>query len=227
MSRVILDPPTIVYPESDGEPFADNTLQFEYIATIQGNLDSMFRDDPNIFVAGPLLWYPVEGHPETRIAPDVLVAFGRPKGHRGSYRQWEEGSAAPQVVFETLSSRNSPIELTDKFDFYQHYGVEEYYLFDPDRGELRGYLRQGERLCGIAVMQGHVSSRLGVRFELVNGKLRLYDTKGRRFRTYVELVEECDHLRQQNKQDKQLTEQLRRADRLAALLREHGIEPPA
>src|SRR5439155_27276496 len=143
-------------------------------------------------VAGPLLWNPVEGHPEIRIAPDVLVAFGPRKGNRGSYRQWEEGGVAPQVVFETLSSRNSPIELTDKFDFYQHYGVEEYYLYDPDRGELRGYLRQGERLRGIPVMQGHVSPRLGVRFELVDGKLHLYDPESRRFLTYVETVREIE-----------------------------------
>jgi hypothetical protein len=36
-----------------------------------------------------LLWYPVRGQPRLRMAPDVLVALGRPKGYRGSYRQWE------------------------------------------------------------------------------------------------------------------------------------------
>lgn len=50
-----------------------------------------------------LLWYPVESHPEIRTAPDVLVVFGRPKGHRGSYKQWEEDNIPPQVVFEILS----------------------------------------------------------------------------------------------------------------------------
>ena len=33
-------------------------------ATIQGGLDALFRDNPQVFVAGDLLWYPVEGHPE-------------------------------------------------------------------------------------------------------------------------------------------------------------------
>ena len=74
----------------------------------QGGLDALFRDDPDVFVAGDLLWYPVEGDPKTRIAPDAMVVFGRPKGYRGSYKQWDEGGIAPQVVFEVLSPGNRP-----------------------------------------------------------------------------------------------------------------------
>lgn len=66
---------------------ADNTRQFRWIMTIQGGLDALFRDDANVFVAGDLLWYPAEGLPAVRIAPDVMVVFGRPKGDRGSYKQ--------------------------------------------------------------------------------------------------------------------------------------------
>ena len=91
--------PKIDYPDSDGQPMADNTLQFQWIVTLQGGLDAMFRDDPNVFVAGDLLWYPVEGNNKLRVAPDALVAFGRPKGYRGSYMQWEEdGIGAPSGV---------------------------------------------------------------------------------------------------------------------------------
>jgi len=86
----------ITYPESDGKPMADNTKQFRYITTIEGNLEVQFANDPDVFVAGDLLWYPVEGNPFTRIAPDVLVVFGRPKGDRGSYLQWEEDDIAPR-----------------------------------------------------------------------------------------------------------------------------------
>src|SRR5580693_7330260 len=96
----------IVYPERDGNPMADNTTQFKWIQTIFGGIAGMFKDVPDVFVAGDLLWYPVEGDNQTRQAPDVMVAFGRPKGHRGSYRQWEEGGVAPQVAFEVLSPGN-------------------------------------------------------------------------------------------------------------------------
>lgn len=47
---------SIIYPESDGKPMADNTKQFEWIVLIKKNLDLLFQDDPNVFVAGDLLW---------------------------------------------------------------------------------------------------------------------------------------------------------------------------
>src|SRR5262252_8794276 len=75
------------YPESDGQPMAENTKQFEWIVTIKENLDALLT---NAFVAGDLFWYPLEGNNRIRQAPVVLVVFGRPKGHRGSYRQWGE-----------------------------------------------------------------------------------------------------------------------------------------
>ena len=53
---------------------AENTLQFRWIVTIKEGLDRVFRDRPDVFVAGDLFWYPVEGHPEICLAPDVLVA---------------------------------------------------------------------------------------------------------------------------------------------------------
>jgi len=203
----------ITYPQSDGQPMADNTKQFRWLVTIQGGLDALFRADSQVFVAGDLLWYPVEGHPEMCMAPDVLVAFGRPKGDRGFYLQWEEGGIAPQVVFEIiLSPGNTIAMMTRKFRFYERHGVEEYYLYDPDTGELSGWQRQGDTLEEIEPMEGWISPRLGVRFELEQGVFQLYRPDGERFATYVELME-------QREQEHQ------RAERLAARLRTLGIDP--
>ncbi len=118
--------PAIIYPDSDGQPMADNTKQFRCITTIQGGLDALFKDNADIFVAGDLLWYPVEGDNKTRLAPDVMVVFGRPKGDRGSYQQWQEDNIPPQVVFEVLSPGNRLSEMVRKLRFYERYGVEEY-----------------------------------------------------------------------------------------------------
>lgn len=120
-----VDVAQVRYPESDGQPMADTTRQFRWIVTIQGGLDALFRAQPQVFVAGDLLWYPVEGHPEICLAPDVLVAFGRPKGDRGAYLQWEEEDIAPQVVFEILSPSDTVLSMIRKFRFYERYGVEE------------------------------------------------------------------------------------------------------
>ena len=180
---------SIIYPDSDGKPMADNTKQFHWIVNIEGGLEVLFKDDPDVFVAGDLLWYPVENNNTIRAAPDALVAFGRPKGHRGSYKQWEEGGIAPQVVFEVLSPGNTAQEMLKKLAFYERYGVEEYYLYDPDRGQLSGWIRSDLGLQPIPQMQGWTSPRLQVRFELDDLDLCLYGPDGKRFASYLELDE--------------------------------------
>ena len=216
----------ITYPESDGQPLADNTLQWEWIATIKGGLDVVFMDDPNVFIAGDLLWYPEEGNNVLRVAPDVLVAFGRPKGHRRSYLQWLENHVAPQVVFEILSHSNRGPELLRKFRFYEHYGVEEYYIHDPDEAVVSGWIRRDGALVEIPQMQGWKSPRLGVRFEMDSGELRLYGPDGKPFATYVEMYQQVGGERQRAEQERQRAEQERqRADRLAAQLAALGAKP--
>ena len=165
---------TIIYPDSDGKPIADNTKQFRWISIISNNLDSLFTNDEMVFVAGDLLWYRVEGSPKIRQAPDVMVAFGRPKGDRGSYKQWEENNIAPQVVFEILSPGNTKKEMSKKLLFYDCYGVEEYYIYDPDKNELSVFLPLEKNLEIIGSMDNWVSPRLGIRFDMFGEELQLY-----------------------------------------------------
>jgi Uma2 family endonuclease len=240
-------PADIEYPDCDGEPMSDNTLQFQWIVTIEGNLEALFVNDPNVFVAGDLLWYPVQGDNTTRTAPDALVVFGRPKGRRGSYRQWEENGIPPQVVFEVDSPGTRAGEMERKLQFYEDHGVEEYYRYDPDRGRLSGWLRQGERLQPLVDMNSWISPRLGIRFEMRAGELQLYYPDGRRFATFAELAQQEQQERQAREAAQAQVEQERRAketaqvqveqertareaaqgraERLAARLRELGLEP--
>ena len=211
----------IIYPESDGKPMADNTRQFDYIVMIQGGLAALFADRPDVFVAGDLLWYPVEGQPHIRAAPDAMVVFGRPPGHRGSYIQHEEDHIAPQVVFEVLSPSNTPAEMRKKRDFYDRYGVEEYYEYDPDRGTLEGWLRREDRLEPIDPMEGWVSPLLGIRFSLEGADLALYHPDGQRFETFVEQA-------QRIRAEQQRAEAAeRRIMQLAERLRQLGVDPDA
>ena len=55
-----VDVAQITYPQSDGQPMADNTKQFRWIVTIQGGLDALLRDNPQVFVAGDLLGIALE-----------------------------------------------------------------------------------------------------------------------------------------------------------------------
>ncbi|HMQ48340.1 MAG TPA: Uma2 family endonuclease [Saprospiraceae bacterium] len=180
-----------LYPETDGKPIAENTLQFEWIVLIKLGLEACFVHDPNIFIAGDLFWYPVEGNNKIRLAPDVLVALGRPKGHRGSYLQWMEDNIPPQIVFEVLSPGNRAAEMQRKFAFYETYGVKEYYIFDPDRKRFSAYLRQGDQLLPVEKERLHdfVSPLLQVRFVWHKEDFHLYEPSGKRFLSYLELVE--------------------------------------
>lgn len=180
--------PEIEYPDSDGQRIAESTLQFDWIAKLYNNLEWLFWNDPRVFVAGDLLWYPVEGRPDIRTAPDALVAFGRPKGRRGSYQQWQEGGIAPQVVFEVRPPDDRPAELQEKHDFYERYGVEEFYRYDPQRRLAAGFVRSGHTLQSVGNISGWTSPRLGIRFELVDGELQIFRLDSEKFLTFVELA---------------------------------------
>jgi len=218
--------PNIIYPDSDGQPMADNTQQFRWIVLIKENLELIFTESPDVFVAGDLLWYPVEGHPEIRVAPDVLVAFGSAKGDRGSYQQWHEGNIAPQVVFEILSPGNRLKEMTKKLQFYDRYGVEEYYIYDPDRNDLHGLYRLDNRLSVIEDIQDWTSPRLQIRFVINENSLEIYRSDGQKFLTTIELnqranqeIDRADRERQRANQEHE------RAELLLAQLKALGIQP--
>lgn len=211
----------IYYPESDGKPLGENTLQFDYIVLIKENLEILYRNSLNVFVAGDLFWYPVQRDARIYTAPDVMVVFGRPKGKRGSYKQWEEDGIAPQIAFEIISPSNSDSELDTKRKFYQLYGVQEYYEYGPEKGILRGWQRQNDQLVSISSMQNWVSPLLGIRFELQDSVLKLYDPNGQPFLSPVELSQQLEIAKYEARQKLEALEELRRK------LIERGIDPDA
>ncbi|MEG4837185.1 Uma2 family endonuclease [Microcoleus sp. B9-D4] len=237
----------IIYPCSDGQPMADSTIQYKLIVTIKEGCESLLKDDPNVFVAADLLWYPVEGRTDISQAPDVMVVFGRPKGDRRSYLQFREDNIPPQVVFEIRSFSDSQIKMNKKFSFYNRYGVEEYYLYDPAQNELTGWQRIEGMLEVIEPMEGWISPRLGVRFELESEGLEIYRPDGQKFLSYSELDEQREVERRRAEQEFQRAEQefqraegqfqraeeasqraeqeAQKAQRLAAKLRELNIDP--
>ena len=215
----------IVYPWSDGEPMADNTLQWDWIAVLKGNIDVLVED----FVAGDLLWYPVEGRPDIRRAPDVLVALGRPKGHRGSYMQFLEDDVVPQIVIEVLSPKNTKKEMRDKRIFYDLYGVDEYYVIDPDRHRLTVWIRDGDALQSVDYGESFTSPLLGIRFVQRDGEvLEVFHPDGEPFRSFAEEHERTKELEARAaEQEARAAEQEARAARMAERLRALGVDPDA
>ena len=197
----------IIYPSSDGQPMAESTIQYELIVKIKAGCESLFKDDPNVFVAADLLWYPVEGRSEISQAPDTMVVFGRPKGDHPSYIQYREDNIGPQVVFEIRSHNDINTKMNKKLSFYQRHGVEEYYLYDPEINELLGWQRIEKYLEVIEPMEGWISPRLCVRFELGEDELEIYRSNGEKFLSYAELEEQSLLDRQRLQQESQRAEQ--------------------
>jgi len=205
---------------------AESTIQYELIVKIKEGCESLFKTDPNVFVAADLLWYPVEGRIDISQAPDTMVVFGRPKGDRLSYIQYREDNIPPQVVFEIRSHNDRNTKMNKKLSFYHRHGVEEYYLYDPETNELEGWQRIEGMLEVIEPMEGWISPRLGVRFELGEDGLEIYRPDGEKFLSYGELEADRALGRQRLQQEAQRAEQAeQKAERLAAKLRELNIDP--
>ena len=110
-----------------------------------------------------------------------------------------------QVVFEVLSPGNRPKEMGRKFRFYEKYGVEEYYIYDPDTGVLQGWMRKDDGLEEVSEMLGHTSPRLGIRFQPGEGpdNLVILGPDGEPFATHQELAERAEMERQRAETERQ------------------------
>jgi Uma2 family endonuclease len=160
-----------------------------------------------------------ESDNKLRTAPDVMIAFGRPKGHRGSYRQWEEGGVAPQFVMEVLSQGNRVGEMTRKGTFYAAHGVEEYVIFDPDKGSLEILVRDGSDWDSVEEPNGWRSKLTDVTFFVDGKELIAVSPTGEKFETYVEIRHKLDG------EAKLRLEAEARIRQLLAQLEAAGLEP--
>ena len=198
-----------LYPDSDGKAMADNTTQYRWIVRLVTNLKRLLNDQ-TAFVAGDLLWYPVqvEVPPAPAQAPDVMVVLGRPDGDRSSYKQWEEDNIAPQVVFEILSPSNSAREMLAKQAFYREHGVLEMFFYDPDSYDFWGLIRKNldQDFSPLTPINfPWVSPTLEIRFELFDNGLAVFYPDGEAFKDPGDYIKE--------------------RDRAFAKLRELGIDP--
>lgn len=178
---------SIEYPSSDGEPMADNQLQYYHMTNIKAGLDSWYENRPDMFVAGDLLVYYRMNDNETRVAPDVFVVRGVPDRDlfRDSWIVWREGKP-PEFALEVATPRTWRRDATEKREIYAGMGVLEYWRFDPT-GRFFAPVLIGETLIdgayqplpvadnGDGILRGH-SAVLGLELCVQPGlELRLYD----------------------------------------------------
>jgi Uma2 family endonuclease len=245
-----------LYPDTDGEPMGEGAFHLAAFLHLCGALFRFFGDRSDVYVAGDMFLYYEEGNPDSKKAPDVMVAKGVRGNHpRRSFRTWEEG-VVPAVVFEIVSRRTEDEDRSAKKAEYARIGVREYFLFDPEgispQPRLQGFrLRQGRYQSLPLDAAGQLASReLELNLHVEGQLLRLIDARtGERLKTDRELQDEAtsqkrradeetrraeeqarrveEQTRRTEEQTRRAEEQTRRANELAAeLVRLRASLPP-
>ena len=213
----------VVYPESDGLPMAESDATRDYLIYGVEALDRYFQKDPKVYVSGNLFIYYEQGNPKAVVAPDVFVVLGVDKKKRFSYKTWEERDKMPDFILEITSKSTASQDRGIKKGLYAYLGVKEYFQYDPTADYLRPCLQgfrlmEGNYLPILGQLHGdHLSihsETLGLELRLeADGEMRFYNPKtGEKLLSTGEM-----------EQDRVQAEQ--RADKLAAKLRELGLDP--
>jgi hypothetical protein len=139
-----------------------------------------FRFDENVLVICDMLLYYEEGNPKKFMVPNVMVCFGVKKEAKRTYKLWVEGSA-PRVVIEVSSEKTWRKDIDEKLKLYEKFGVEEYYVFDPERlylkpNPFRAYRLINGKLIEAEIINGRIySEALGLELVDTGLMLRLCD----------------------------------------------------
>ena len=70
---------SIEYPDSDGDPMAENDYQLTAMVDVIHTLREWVADREDVYAGGDMLICYHMNDDETRVAPDVLVVFGSEK----------------------------------------------------------------------------------------------------------------------------------------------------
>ena len=219
-------PPAVVhYPVSDGKPMSESDLHADVSHDLRAVLKVRHIDRPDAYVGGNCFMYPEEGKPKVFVSPDLFVAYGVPEGPpRDVWQVWVEGKV-PDFILEVTSRSTRKDDERKKKDFYERYGVPEYWQFDPTgdyldpilKGRALGAdgryreLKLEERDGGLCLF----SKVLGLDLRLEDERLRFFDPKrGEYLLTPTEQHEALEE------RDRALEEQSRALEAAEARIRE-------
>ncbi|MYC75238.1 Uma2 family endonuclease [Candidatus Poribacteria bacterium] len=171
--------PTLVYPESDGEPMAETEKHRKVMIDVIDILDQHFQHVPDVHVSGNLLLYYEEGNPRKSVSPDVFMVRGLSKKELRVYKTWEQPPTL-DFVLELASPSTFRRDFTEKKELYQNIlRVKEYFIYDP-YGEIDpdfiGFRLVDDVYEEMEFVEGRLlSETLRLALEARDGLLRLYN----------------------------------------------------
>ncbi len=183
----------IIYPEQREDDMGETSIHIKLITNFLQMLLNFFHQKEDVFLSGNMNLYYDEGNPNKWYAPDLLIAFGVPNHERSSYQIWKE-NVFPQVIFEIASEQTWDNDVGKKYKDYERFGVEEYYILDPEfaflPAPMLAFHRQGERLLSVSVNDGKIfSPRLGLEIVRTENNFRLFNPQTNEFLLTLEELE--------------------------------------
>ena len=179
MQEKIRAAPTLVYPESDGEPMAETPKHQQAMIDCMDSLRSHFRGSPDVYIAGSMFLYYEERNPRKSVSPDVFMVRGVSKKELRTYKTWEQPPTL-DFVLEVASPSTYTKDFNEKMEIYAKIlRVKAYCIYDPYHEIDPSFV--GFRLVGgvyeeIAFVEGRIPCEtLGLELGERDGVLRLYD----------------------------------------------------
>ena len=229
----ILTKKEINYPETDGKPMAESTLQFQWLTLIKFGLEATFREDENVFVCRRPVLVPGRRLSWYLLCPGCDGSAGATQRTPGFLHAVERRQHPAAGRHRNYFQRQPLWRNDEKIQVYERYGVQEYYIYDPERNELEGWLRENDELQPVSDVDHFLSPLLRIRFERTEDILNLYHPDGKPFVSYLEIFDKNEQYVAQLAAQQELLQaeseranaEKTRADKLALRLQELGIDP--
>ncbi len=207
----------IVFPPGDlysDEPPLETELHLRQILLLIQSLEWLWSDRQDFYAFGNLTIYysPRQSKSEDFRGPDFFVVLGTERRPRKSWVVWEEEGRYPNLIIELLSESTAKTDRGLKKQIYQDtFRTPDYFWFDPNTLEFQGYhLLDGQYHELEPNEQGWLwSHQLELYLGIQDQRLRFFTPDG-------ELVPTPEETAQA---------ELQRNEKLAAKLRELGVDP--
>ena len=210
-------PEDAIFPPSDllsDEPQLETYLHLQQMILLLKCLEWWWRDRNDFFAAGNLTIYysPRQRKSEDFRGPDFFVVLGTERKPRKSWVVWHEDGKYPNLIVEILSDTTADTDRELKKQIYQDiFRTPDYFWFDPETLEFAGFhLVDGQYQPLEPNSRGYLwSQQLGLYLGIHQEQLRFFTPEEQLVPTPEEAAEQ----------------ESQRSERLAAKLRELGIDP--
>jgi Uma2 family endonuclease len=221
----VIFPPGYLY--SDEPPLETDLHRLQMTLLIQC-LEWLWQSNNNFYTSGNITVYysPRQLKSEHFRGPDFFVVLDTERKPRKSWVVWEEEGKYPNLIVELLSDSTAKTDRGLKKQIYQDiFRTPEYFWFDPHNLEFAGFVLLAGKYQPIEPNdRGWLwSQQLELFLGVEQNQLRFFTPEGELVPTPSEVAKQ--EKQRAEKEKKRAEEEKQHSDRLAAKLRELGVDP--